>query len=361
MNKDLFHQEFAISCNIALPLCKNKDYVYLFSGDSPKSLENNGLSAIKGIFASECKELIYIPEIFSELNHDVLSYNFPGTHFKLPLSPIDFMKDIIKMMQISLGDDEYAFVRYCPNNDEYRYYCFAAEGQYALKFIVEDYLSFQMMSFSSLLSRHGLMIEDCRFEFNESVTGETADLHCSLIRETTANSDDGFNSEQSELLDMAIDAVKRLQLSGVSLEVIKRFLVPEVKLSRILITRNFKILLPDYDKEIKMSPLPKTVFLFFLKHDRKFMFSDLMDYKEEILRIYGKVSNRDDKEKMRESIERLVDPLDNSICEKCTAVRTAFMEQITYDIARNYFIEGKQGMPKQILLDRSLVEWEMPV
>ena len=107
-----------------------------------------------------------------------------------------------------------------------------------------------------------------------------------------------------------------------------------------------------------MGPLPKTIFLFFLKHNREFMFTDLMDYKDELMKIYSKVSNRDDLDQMKRSIDRLVNPLDNSICEKCTAVRTAFMEQIAYDIARNYFIEGKQGMPKHIKLDRAMVEWE---
>ncbi|MDO4736869.1 MAG: hypothetical protein Q4B21_07650 [Bacteroidia bacterium] len=88
------------------------------------------------------------------------------------------------------------------------------------------------------------------------------------------------------------------------------------------------------------------------------MFSDLMDYKEELLRIYGKVTNRDDKDKMRDSIDTLVDPFNNSICEKCFAVRKAFLSQVAYNVAKYYFIEGQQGMPKRILLDRTLVEWE---
>lgn len=174
--------------------------------------------------------------------------------------------------------------------------------------------------------------------------------------------DSNFTSEQNYLIDRAIDAVERLQLTGLPMELIKKLISVETRFSRIVITDKFRIFLADYNnKEVVMGPLPKVIFLFFLKHDREFMFSDLMDYKEELLEIYEKVSNRGDKEKMRQSIESLVDPTNNSICEKCTAVRKAFLEQITYNVARNYFIDGRQGLPKKIHLNRSLVVWDAKI
>ena len=107
-----------------------------------------------------------------------------------------------------------------------------------------------------------------------------------------------------------------------------------------------------------MGPLPKTVFLFYLRHPEGVGFSYLQDYKEEIFEIYGKVCKNDNPDKMEESIGRLIDPFDNSICEKCAAVKKAFITSISDSIAHNYYISGEQGGPKFIKLDRSLVEWE---
>lgn len=216
----------------------------------------------------------------------------------------------------------------------------------------------------------------CHPAFGDPASGHTSSSHISFGQPATCHpafghpafghpafgADSNFTSEQNYLIDRAIDAVERLQLTGLPMELIKKLISVETRFSRIVITDKFRIFLADYNnKEVVMGPLPKVIFLFFLKHDREFMFSDLMDYKEELLEIYEKVSNRGDKEKMRQSIESLVDPTNNSICEKCTAVRKAFLEQITYNVARNYFIDGRQGLPKKIHLNRSLVVWDAKI
>lgn len=167
-----------------------------------------------------------------------------------------------------------------------------------------------------------------------------------------------FDEQMEEAADEVREAIKRLLLKGFSASVIRSWLEEDVKLSRLRITRRFKILLVDYDKEVKMGPLPKTVFLFFLRHPEGIMFSHLMDYTDELLHIYSQVCRSDDPDKMHESVGRLTDPFDNSINEKCAAVKKAFMLQIEDSIARNYYICGQQGFKKGISLDRSLVEWE---
>ena len=51
-------------------------------------------------------------------------------------------------------------------------------------------------------------------------------------------------------------------------------------------------------------------------------------------------------------------PGGNSISEKVTAVKNAFLKQISEEITKHYCIRGAQGEKKGIALDRSLVEWE---
>ena len=117
-------------------------------------------------------------------------------------------------------------------------------------------------------------------------------------------------------------------------------LEPNVKLSRIRITKRNKILLVDYDMEVKMGPLPKTVFLFFLRHPEGMRFVDLQDYKQEIYEIYSSLAVSDDLDKINRSVDLLTDPFDNSINEKCTMIKYAF-QKVIKDDASNYYVSGK--------------------
>ena len=161
-----------------------------------------------------------------------------------------------------------------------------------------------------------------------------------------------------EVAEQLRDAIKALMLKGLPAEVIKSWVDENVTLSRLRITRHFKIILADYDMEIKMGPLPKAVFLFYLRHPEGVRFSYLQDYADELMHIYSRLSVNDDPKKMRESINALTDPLSNSASEKCAAIKKAFLLQINDSIAKNYYVTGVQGGKKGISLDRSLVQWE---
>lgn len=72
----------------------------------------------------------------------------------------------------------------------------------------------------------------------------------------------------------------------------------------------------------------------------------------------GKVCTNDDQKKMEQSINRLINPFDNSINEKCSSIKRAFATKIADNIAANYYISSIQGERKGISLDRDLVQWE---
>ncbi len=144
-------------------------------------------------------------------------------------------------------------------------------------------------------------------------------------------------------------------------EVIETWLQKAVKLSRLKVTSDYRILLPDYDKEIKLRQLPKALFLWMLKHKDGCRLKDLSDYQSEILDIYRKLTILDDDAQAVASIEALVNPMGNSFSEKCAAIKYAFLNEIPDRIARNYYVHGPQGGAKRISLDRSLVDWEVEV
>ena len=128
---------------------------------------------------------------------------------------------------------------------------------------------------------------------------------------------------------------------------------------RILVTKDYRIILPDrFDTEIRMRPLVKTVFLLFLRHPEGLRFGDLQDYRAELMDLYQGITRRASGPEMERSIDRLIDPKDNSIHEKAANLAAALARYFRPESLPAYKLTGKAGAPKRIRLDRRLVEWE---
>jgi len=130
-----------------------------------------------------------------------------------------------------------------------------------------------------------------------------------------------------------------------------------LRISRLLITDEFDIILLDYNNlEIRLTPLPKAVYILFLRHPEGIKFKTLPSYKNELLEIYKYVTNKDSLPELVESIKSVTDPLSNSINEKCSRIREAFVSELNGDIAQHYYITGLRGEDKKIVLNRRTVQ-----
>ena len=95
------------------------------------------------------------------------------------------------------------------------------------------------------------------------------------------------------------------------------------KLSRLLITNDYRFILEDYNRqEVELQPVHKAVYLLFLAHPEGIEFKRLSDYREELTRYYMATAKLMDKEKIIEGVDHLVNPLDNAINEKCRCFST---------------------------------------
>ena len=159
------------------------------------------------------------------------------------------------------------------------------------------------------------------------------------------------------LADEIRQRIEEMRSIGVSDFIIKKLIaLPDPKLSTLRITKDYRIILPDYnDMEISLPTLSKVVYFFYLRHPKGLRFKELVDHREELLQIYCRISNRDDSAKMEQSIDDLVDSTRNSINEKCSRIRAAFVSQFSDDLAKSYYITGASGEAKHIPLDHSLV------
>ena len=169
--------------------------------------------------------------------------------------------------------------------------------------------------------------------------------------------DDELRAQAREVQRLIEDLV----MQDFPVEVIETWLQKAVKLSRVKVTKDYRIFLPDYNKEIKMRQLPKTLFLWFLRHPEGSSLKRLQEHRDELLDIYRKLTISDDQAQVEASIDALVNPVGNSFSEKCATIKLAFLKEIPERVAKNYYIQGPQGGVKGISLDRGLVEWESEI
>ena len=189
------------------------------------------------------------------------------------------------------------------------------------------------------------------------VDGGYEDIACSPA-------DSQFNSQQqgeniNDLMEEVRERIVKLRQRGIAEYLLEQLIHPDNRLSRLVITSDYRILLPDYNNlEIKMEPLVKSVYLLFLRHPEGIMFKCLPDYREELTKIYTKLRPTGLTDKALQSIEDVTNPLLNSINEKCARIRGAFVSLFDDHIARHYYIDGLRGESKKIALPRNLVVWE---
>ena len=157
------------------------------------------------------------------------------------------------------------------------------------------------------------------------------------------------------------ERIEILRSKGLSSLAIKRLIGDDSdKPGKLLIDKYNRLILTDYgNKEIKLSPLHKAVFFLFLRHPEGIYFKDLGSYKEELASIYEEITGRDNKKSIEDSIDKLTDPFDNSINEKCARIKNAFVSEFREEVAQWYFIDGSKGEKKSIKLPRELVTWEI--
>lgn len=143
------------------------------------------------------------------------------------------------------------------------------------------------------------------------------------------------------------------------------------RLSRLRITADFRFVLMDYgNREVDIQPVHKAVYLLFLAHPEGIEFKNLRAYRDELRFYYAAVAPNLDQDKLEDSVSRLVNPLDNAINEKCSRIKSTFLQMMDEYSASYYIVSSHTKKPVQssariwykrlklIILPRELVVWE---
>ncbi len=171
--------------------------------------------------------------------------------------------------------------------------------------------------------------------------------------------------QQTGRTDLLLRAIGVTMLEELRIEAAKG------RLCRLIITKDYRFILDDdHRREVELQPVHKAVYLLFLAHPEGIEFKRLADYREELERYYMATAKVMDKERVVESIDHLVDPLDNAINEKCSRIKKVFLSMMDEYTASYYIISSHtqkhvQGSSrvwyerlKNINLPRELVIYE---
>lgn len=193
---------------------------------------------------------------------------------------------------------------------------------------------------------------------------ERNEIYTVIDRERRKN-----DKEKSEFYPKAVrnkmqtvrNLIAELRELGVEEAALSDLVRPERPISRLYITADYRIFLPEFEgKEVVLGPLPKAVFILFLRHPEGIILKEMGFYFAELLNIYKGIQGRKFQErKARLSLSRICDPLDNSLNEKISRIHEGLRNVLDETLAASYFIVGKRCEARQILIPQTLINWEM--
>ena len=151
-------------------------------------------------------------------------------------------------------------------------------------------------------------------------------------------------AEQVSILAKQLHAAGRkdllLKAIGAPLLEELRIEAAKAKLSRLVITEDYRFVLADYQKEVELQPVHKAVYLLFLAHPEGIEFKRLADYRDELTKYYTATAKGLDRDKIVEGVDHLVNPLDNAINEKCSRIKKTFLDMMDEYTASYYIISS---------------------
>jgi hypothetical protein len=195
----------------------------------------------------------------------------------------------------------------------------------------------------------GCINDFCENKHDILLQFKTADI-CSDCQKII--SDAGISNK---IVNQIIETLESLRSKMLAIEKYKR----NIGKSPIRIDKESgNIIIVELDNYmIKLTPLEKTVYHFFLGHQEGVLACEIQDYEYEIKVLYNKYSAISDFHKHNKYIGDLLSPMTNSMQEKLSKIRKKFRDVLGPHNYRDYVVD-KDVMDRKykIRLDRELIK-----
>lgn len=340
-------------------------------------IEKN-LTHLQDICQNQGMLFLYIPRFYSSLPHSMLKY-YTGKEvsYSTKIRTYDILSSILSNMELSqiqepsllfTGTSENECLAFSIGHDSsFLGKVLTSKKKKYIDKSINQILSDMSLAFGGVMPRiekelFADVLEDevseTRFRVSSDsgtrfrVTGKRPDM---IDWEKELDEDEEF---ESDACLQAQKLVARLLNKGYSQEAIWTLLSPMKELSPIKITRDLHIMLTSYNMEVELPPVQKAVYLLFLKHPEGIYFKDMPDYQDELFNIYRKIAFRGVRQKHLLTITDLVNPLSNSMNEKCSIIKKRITALLDDSLAKHYYISGGKGEIKKIDISPELIVWE---
>lgn len=120
------------------------------------------------------------------------------------------------------------------------------------------------------------------------------------------------------------------------------------ELSNISVDNDGNISFPLYGMTLDLAPMPRAVYILFLKHPEGIRFKDLSDHQAELENIYAHIRQSSLNGEEKKKIALIVDPTHNSINVQCSRIKLAVLNVMDIGIGQHYYISGNRGEAKAI-------------
>ena len=126
-------------------------------------------------------------------------------------------------------------------------------------------------------------------------------------------------------------------------------------LSRLRISDSGRLFLVDRNEvEVKIQTIGRALYILFLRHEEGIALAELADHREQLMELYAAISTYGDEDKLRQTVDNLVDYVGTTMNPLLSRIRKSFTALLGAQ-AKDYLIEGDVGDRKKIHLDRRMV------
>jgi hypothetical protein len=129
------------------------------------------------------------------------------------------------------------------------------------------------------------------------------------------------------------------------------------QITHLTITDKGDIIFPKFDNRVlKLNHLSKTIYIFYLTQNEPVAITDLEKYKLQLFDIYKKVSYRNNTDSLENSISELIKGNAEGVYVHFSRIKSAINKQFVKKVAPFYCISGGKNEPREILLEKKLIE-----